>query len=157
MFDDYQQSEFEQHLASLQQHLTSIEHLYITYAAYEHSFNALVVELERRRRYRDAAEEIVRGMSRQLEAMRQGSFADFKRRNLFLPFIEEILLRHSFRTEHGGNLPNDLCSCVENIPTQFIIKPSDETGNDELPVIDEELLAEVSCSMQNERVVSYHV
>ena len=67
------QVEFGEQLASIQQHLVSLEHLYNTYTAYETSFNALIIELERRRRYKSAAEEIVRGMTRQLEAMRQGT------------------------------------------------------------------------------------
>lgn len=61
------------HLASIQQHLTTLEHLYITYISYETSYNSLLLELERRRRYRDATEDLVYGMVRQLDALRDGA------------------------------------------------------------------------------------
>lgn len=54
-------------------------------------------------------------------------------------------MREAFRTEHANNLPDDLCSCVDNRPGQYQIRPVDDTGGDELPAIDEDILAEVRC------------
>ncbi|KAL5526388.1 ATG17 [Sanghuangporus sanghuang] len=125
------ETEYETQLESLQQHLTTLEHLCITYTQYETSFNSLLLELERRRRYRDAAEEIVRGMARQLDAMRN----------------EETQVRETFFTEHGGHLPEDLCSCIGNVPTKWEVGPAPGEIHEELPVIDEDLIVEATRKM----------
>ena len=52
-------------------------------------------------------------------------------------------MREAFHSEHGGNLPDDLCSCIGNIPTQYEIRPADDAEGDELPMIDEDVLSEV--------------
>lgn len=46
----------------------------MTYTSYQSAYNTLLVELDRRRRYREAAEQRVHDMSRELEAMRDGDF-----------------------------------------------------------------------------------
>jgi hypothetical protein len=38
------------------------------------AFNKLMLEIARRRQYREAAEDIVRGMVRQLDSMTEGEF-----------------------------------------------------------------------------------
>ncbi|KAI5120103.1 hypothetical protein M0805_002187 [Coniferiporia weirii] len=125
------EAEYEMHLASLQQYLTNLEHLYISFTSYETSYNCLLLEMERRRRYRDAAEEIVRGMTRQLDDMRN----------------EEIQLRETFWSAHGNHLPDDLCLCVANIPTKWDVGPALGESPEELPVVDEDLLVEATRRM----------
>lgn len=78
--------------------------------------------------------------------MRQGASAHsltFMTFIYLMCLLDEIIMREAFRDEHGGNLPDDLCSCIGNIPTQYEIRPVDDTEGDELPVIDEDVLAEV--------------
>ena len=55
-----------------------VEDLYHRYVSFQSSFNKLLVEIGRRRQYREAAEKIVDGMMAQLEAMTEGkSISDF--------------------------------------------------------------------------------
>ena len=49
-----------------------MEHLHDRYIAYQTAFSKLILELARRRQYREAAENIVRGMMGQLELMTEG-------------------------------------------------------------------------------------
>ena len=56
---------------------------------------------------------------------------------------EEIIMREAFRSEHGNNLPDDLCTCISNMPTQFEVRALDGAEGDELPAIDEDILVEV--------------
>jgi autophagy-related protein 17 len=67
------QVECEEQLASLQQHLHTVEHLHQRFVSYRTAFNKLMLEIARRRQYREAAENIVRGMMSQLAAMTEGS------------------------------------------------------------------------------------
>lgn len=67
------QVECEEQLASLQQHLHTVEHLHQRFVSYQTAFNKLMLEIARRRQYREAAENIVRGMMSQLAAMTEGS------------------------------------------------------------------------------------
>lgn len=62
----------EAHLTLLQQHLHALEELQQRFLAYQTAFNKLIIEIARRRQYREAAENIVRGMVTQLEAMTEG-------------------------------------------------------------------------------------
>jgi autophagy-related protein 17 len=52
-----------------------LEHLRNRYVSYQYAFNKLILELARRRQYREAAEGIVRNMMSQLEAMSEGQFS----------------------------------------------------------------------------------
>ncbi|EJD06985.1 uncharacterized protein FOMMEDRAFT_165630, partial [Fomitiporia mediterranea MF3/22] len=126
------ETEYEVHLAALQQHLTTLEHLCITFTSYETSFNSLLLELERRRRYKTAMEELVRGMTRQLEALRE----------------EETRLREGFFAEHGNHLPTDLCTSVSNMPTKWEVGPAPGETLEELPSIDEDLIVEAARRME---------
>lgn len=62
----------EEELNGLQNHLLTIEHLRDRFVSYQTAFNKLILELARRRQYREAAENIVRGMVSQLAAMSEG-------------------------------------------------------------------------------------
>lgn len=56
----------------LHERLTTIEELQTQFTEYQLSYNKLVVEIGRRLQYREAAENIVRGMIDQLAAMTEG-------------------------------------------------------------------------------------
>ena len=52
-----------------------VEDLHHRYVSFQSSFNKLLIEIARRRQYREAAEKIVDGMMAQLEAMTEGKSA----------------------------------------------------------------------------------
>ena len=56
----------------LHERLTTIEELQTQFTEYQLSYNKLVVEVGRRSQYREAAENVVRGMIDQLAAMTEG-------------------------------------------------------------------------------------
>ena len=154
----------------LHERLINIEELQTQFTEYQLSYNKLVVEMGRRSQYREAAENIVRGMIDQLAAMTEGSFrilyGVFRLSKIcfygstfpagrFCISIEEREMRATFNAEQGSNLPADLCLCVEDMPTRWNVVPVEETsfegissgyGEDYrefLPGVDNELLAEV--------------
>lgn len=157
----------------LHERLITIEELQTQFAEYQLSYNKLVVELGRRLQYREAAENVVRGMIDQLAAMTEGScpgffYGDFRPSEIYFcgfplppgPFddsIEEREIRAAFHAEQGSNLPADLCLCVENMPTRWDVVPMEEQTFEDissasarrenyrevLPTVDNELLAEV--------------
>ncbi|ESK94616.1 kinase activator [Moniliophthora roreri MCA 2997] len=113
------ESECEGLLVELQSHLSTIEHLHERYVAYRIAFQKLVIEIARRRMYKEAAENIVRGMMSQLEAMTE----------------EERLVREHFNNEHGAHLPEDLCLCIGNAPTKWQVIPWNGEELEDLPGI----------------------
>lgn len=155
----------------MHERLITIEELQTQFTEYQLSYNKLVVEMGRRLQYREAAENIVRGMIDQLAAMTEGSrpilstpplcpseicFSCFT-----FPAVpiethtEEREMRAAFNAEQGSNLPADLCLCVENMPTRWNVVSIEEhsfegisSGYREdyrefLPTVDSDLLAEV--------------
>ncbi|KAF9790384.1 autophagy-related protein 17 [Thelephora terrestris] len=132
------ENQFSESLHVLHERLITIEELQTQFAEYQLSYNKLVVEMGRRLRYREAAENVVRGMIDQLAAMTE----------------EEREMRAAFNAEQGSNLPADLCLCVENMPTRWDIVPIEEQPFESissehredyreiLPTVDSELLAE---------------
>ncbi|KAF9525655.1 autophagy protein Apg17-domain-containing protein [Crepidotus variabilis] len=98
-------------LAGLQYHLTTLEELHRQFEEYRVAFDRLLVEIQRRRIYRDAVEEIVRGMGKELIALTQ----------------EEERTRSSFNSQYGSYLPEDLCLSIANAPTKWEVLPCDET------------------------------
>lgn len=66
------QDDFEDILDRLQQRLLVIEDLHHRFVLYQASFHKLLLEIARRRLYREAAERIVDGMTRQLTSMAEG-------------------------------------------------------------------------------------
>lgn len=56
----------------LQQHILTLDDLHHRFLSYQTSFNKLLVEIARRRQYREAADKIVEGMMGQLDAMADG-------------------------------------------------------------------------------------
>ncbi|KAG6861353.1 hypothetical protein C0995_001086 [Termitomyces sp. Mi166 len=115
----------EEELHGLQNHLLTIEHLRDRFISYQTAFNKLILELARRRQYREAAENIVRGMMSQLVAMTE----------------EETHVRSHFNSEYGAHLPEDICLCVGNAPTRWEVVPmSGDALSEFLPIIDNELI-----------------
>lgn len=57
----------------LHERLITLEDLQTQFIEYQLSYNKLVVEMGRRLQYREAAENIVRGMIEQLAALTEGS------------------------------------------------------------------------------------
>ncbi|KAF7375009.1 Kinase activator [Mycena sanguinolenta] len=118
--------ECEEQLASLQQHLLTVEHLHQRFVSYQTAFNKLMLEIARRRQYREAAENIVRGMMSQLAAMTE----------------EESQVREHFNSEHGAHLPEDLCLCIGNSPTKWEVVPWHGEEPEVLPEIESDLIAQ---------------
>lgn len=107
------------------------------------------MEVARRRLYQEAAENIVKGMINQLEAMTEGppSPVFSKVTNavfLSLTLIEESQLRANFNAENGSHLPADICLCIENPPTKWEVVPFDGEALEVLPDIDQDMVTEVS-------------
>ncbi|KAH7884531.1 autophagy-related protein 17 [Phlebopus sp. FC_14] len=120
------ESDFEDLLDGLQQRLLVIEDLHHRFMQYQSSFNKLLLEIARRRQYREAAEKIVEGMMAQLEAMTE----------------EERQVRDDFNAEHGAHIPADICLCIENPPTRWEVVPWAGDVRETLPEIDSDMLAQ---------------
>ncbi|TRM65065.1 autophagy-related protein 17 [Schizophyllum amplum] len=113
-------------LIRLQQRLDPLNQLHDQYCAYQTSFNKLVLEIARRRHYREAAENVVRGMMDQLEAMA----------------TEELEVRERFNAEHGANLPEDICLSIGNAPTRWEIGPLAGDAREVLPDIQADIITD---------------
>jgi len=121
-------------LIGLDQNLVVIEDLIRQFNAYQLSYSELLVEIARRRRYKEAAENIVSGMVARLEAMSE----------------EERKFRESFNAEHGAHLPSDLCLYIENPPTRWQVIPHDGDDVESLPDVDSDLLEEAKDAIARE-------
>ncbi|KAJ7650373.1 autophagy protein Apg17-domain-containing protein [Roridomyces roridus] len=116
----------EEQLAGLQQLLLTVEHLHDRYVSYRTAFNKLMLEMARRRQYREAAENIVRGMMSQLAAMTE----------------EESQVRDHFNLEYGGHLPEDICLCIADAPTRWEVVTWRGEEPEVLPEIEPDLIAQ---------------
>ncbi|KAJ3996179.1 autophagy-related protein 17 [Lentinula boryana] len=120
------ESECEIHFTEMQRHLLTVEHLQQRFVSYQTAFRKLILEIARRRVYKEAAESIVRGMMDQLTAMTE----------------EERQVREHFNHEHGAHLPEDLCLCISNLPTKWEILPWAGEILESLPEIPADLVTE---------------
>ncbi|KAJ7581262.1 autophagy-related protein 17 [Mycena floridula] len=111
------ESDCDERLTALEEHLLTVEHLHQRFVYYQAAFNKLILEIARRQLYRESAENIVRGMTAQLNAMAE----------------EERLVREHFNTEHGLHLPEDICLCVGNLPTRWAVVPASGDSQEVLP------------------------
>jgi len=68
----FSQLKCEEGLNSLQEQILTIRDLRGRYISYQTAFNELIVEITRRQYYKEAAENIVKGMMDQLRAMSEG-------------------------------------------------------------------------------------
>lgn len=66
------QADCDDLLEGLQQRLLVVEDLHHRFVQYQSSFHKLLIEIARRRQYREAAEKIVEGMMSQLDALFSG-------------------------------------------------------------------------------------
>ncbi|KAF8841788.1 hypothetical protein BDN67DRAFT_966676 [Paxillus ammoniavirescens] len=121
------ETDCEDLLEGLQQRLLVVEDLHHRFVQFQASFNKLLIEIARRRQYREAAEKIVEGMMAQLEAMTE----------------EERQVRDDFNNEHGAHIPTDICLCIENPPTRWEVVPWAGDTREVLPEIDSDILAQV--------------
>ncbi|KAF6757238.1 autophagy protein Apg17-domain-containing protein [Ephemerocybe angulata] len=122
----------EEALTSLQQRLETLDHLHERYVLYQTAFNKLMLEMARRRHYKDATENIVNGMISQLEAMSE----------------EESQLRKHFNAECGAHLPEDICLSIGNEPTRWDVLPWPGDAREILPEIDADLIVEARERLQ---------
>ena len=115
---------------TLTDHLTGIFELQSTYTHYRTAYGKLVLEVDRRRQYRESADAIVRGMTAQLQALREGrpcqqiSSSELIANFRFL--VEEISRREQFFKSEGAYLPEDLCPYVGEPPTMFEVLATNE-------------------------------
>lgn len=116
----------EEELNSLHRHLQTLNHLHERYVAYQTAFSKLIIEISRRRSYREAAENIVRGMMTQLRQMTE----------------EEDQVRNHFNAQYGAHLPEDICLCIGNPPTKWEVVPWEGDTLEVLPEIEPDLLVE---------------
>ena len=109
------------------------------------AFNKLILEIGRRRQYREAAENIVKGMMKQLESMTEGKCFLLVTYIMTLIYfiIEETRVRSHFNAEYGLHLPEDLCLCIGNSPTRWEVVPWEGSSLEVLPSIDADLIADV--------------
>ncbi|KAF5367435.1 hypothetical protein D9758_003802 [Tetrapyrgos nigripes] len=121
------ETECDERLAELEEHVTTIQSLYERFVFYQASFRKLILEIARRKQYKEAAENIVRGMMAQLEAMTE----------------EERQVREHFNNEHGAHLPEDICLCIRNAPTRWEVVPQKGDELEVLPEIPQDFLAQV--------------
>ncbi|KAG8962315.1 autophagy protein 17 [Tulasnella sp. 425] len=106
---------------TLDGHLGSFDQLAQTYIDYQMAYRRLLLEMDRRRRSREAMEELVHEMLDKLEQMRE----------------DEIVLRESFILQHGQVLPDDLCPFVQDLPVRWAVEV---IGEETLPDIQESTL-----------------
>jgi len=115
--------------------------------SYRMAFNKLILEIARRRQYREAAENIVKGMTRQLDSMTLGRRPDFYFFHTEIYFVllltEESRVRAHFNAEYGSHLPEDICLCIQNEPTKWEVIPSDGSYSEVLPFIANDVLTGV--------------
>ena len=112
--------------------------------AYQTAFSKLIIEISRRGQYREAAENIVKGMMAQLRSMTEGRgpMHAFSVVTLFTN-AEEDQVRNHFNAEYGAHLPEDICLCIGNPPTKWEVVPWEGDTLEVLPEIEPDLLAEV--------------
>ncbi|EIW57328.1 uncharacterized protein TRAVEDRAFT_169021 [Trametes versicolor FP-101664 SS1] len=112
------------HLAHLHLQLHPIEELHHKYTSYQYAYNKLVLELARRRQYREAAQRVVANTIAELDAM----------------VAEERVLRSDFQAEHGQYIPEDLCLCIENLPNRWTVSTWNDESLETLPEVEAELV-----------------
>ncbi|KAJ3874023.1 autophagy-related protein 17 [Lentinula edodes] len=128
------ESECEQHFTQMQRHLLTVEDLQQQFISYQTAFRKLILEIARRRVYKEAAENIVRGMMDQLTAMTE----------------EERRVREHFNQEQGAHLPEDLCLCISNYPTKWDISPWAGEVLESLPDIPTDMVTEARNHVRTE-------
>jgi len=89
--------------------LRELEEMYHSYQlAYDH----LILEMDRRSRYRNAVQALVDDMTAQLQALR----------------TEEMEARERFINDHGRFLPEDLCPYIPDLPLMYVLDQEGSEG-----------------------------
>ncbi|TCD70232.1 autophagy- protein 17 [Steccherinum ochraceum] len=127
------ESQSMEHIADMHVSLGAIEDLHVRFTSYEYSYSKLLLELGRRKQYKEAAEKVVEGMLSQLEAMVE----------------EERQRRESFNAEYGDHLPSDVCLSIQNLPTRWEVVPWNHEPIETLPEVDADLLKEANARIQS--------
>ncbi|KDQ59057.1 hypothetical protein JAAARDRAFT_127658 [Jaapia argillacea MUCL 33604] len=122
------ESETQTRLPPLQIHLLTLSSLHSHFSSYLQAYNRLLIEVERRRRYRDVVGRIVEGMKGQLDEM----------------FEEESQTRTRFNEDHDTHLPPDLCLYLTVPPTRWDIVPAEGEEVEVVPEVEYDLLVEVN-------------
>ncbi|KAJ7037464.1 hypothetical protein C8F04DRAFT_1257028 [Mycena alexandri] len=117
--------------------ILTVEHLHERFVSYQTAFNKLMLEIARQRQYREAAENIVRGMVAQLAVMTE----------------EESQIRDHFNSEHGAHLPEDICLCIGNSPTRWEVVPWHGEELEALPEIEPDLIAQAKDRIASDAAV----
>lgn len=59
-------------------------------------------------------------------------------------FVEdEIHAREVFSESHRAQLPDDLCLCIDDVPSRYVINIAEGDSQEEVPDVDEDLLEDV--------------
>ncbi|KAJ8456957.1 hypothetical protein ONZ51_g11814 [Trametes cubensis] len=114
------------HLEHLHLQLRPLEELHHKYTSYQYAYNKLVLELARRRQYREAAQRVVANTIAELDAMVE----------------EERILRAQFQAEHGQYIPEDVCLYIENPPNRWTVSTWNDEPLETLPEIENDLIEE---------------
>ena len=101
------QAKAEASLDILHHHLLTLQHLHERYVAYRMAFNKLILEIGRRIQYREAAENIAKGMMKQLDFMTQG--------NCFLLLL--VISNNSNITHYRGKPGQESFQCRVRSPS----------------------------------------
>jgi len=72
VFDPLRQNECQELLDGLQERLLIVEDLHHRFIQYQTSFKKLLVEIGRRRQYKEAVEKFIEGIVLELRAMTEG-------------------------------------------------------------------------------------
>lgn len=120
------ENECQELLDGLQERLLIVEDLHHRFIQYQTSFKKLLVEIGRRRHYKEAVEKVVEGMILHLRVMTE----------------EERQVREDFNAKHGQHIPEDICLCIENPPTRWEVVPREGDVRESLPEVASDLLAQ---------------
>ncbi|THV03192.1 hypothetical protein K435DRAFT_748177 [Dendrothele bispora CBS 962.96] len=126
------EAECDERLGELEEHLQTIQSLHERFVSYQASFRKLVLEIARRKQYKEAAESIVRGMMAELEARTE----------------EERRVREHFNKEHGAHLPEDICLCIRNAPTKWEVVPQINEELEVLPELSQDFIAQAKTQLE---------
>jgi autophagy-related protein 17 len=136
----------------LYDYLYTLETLESRFGAYQHAYNRLLIEMDRRQHYQQAAERIVKTMMTELDALAVGQYLQYHRVIIsrLTDVVEERGLRDLFKHEHGDHLPGDLCLSIENPPTRWAVLPvswEQNSGDGQLKRGEVEVLPEIDLDL----------
>ncbi|KAI0649281.1 autophagy protein Apg17-domain-containing protein [Trametes meyenii] len=114
------------HISHLHLELSPLEELHHKYTSYQYAYNKLVLELARRRQYREAVQRFVANTMAELDTMVE----------------EERMLRADFQAEHGQYIPEDVCLYIENPPNRWTVSRRNDEPLETLPEVEADMVEE---------------